>query len=54
VNAKDILTTALEVIGLLLIVAGIYLALGLAIALIVAGVLAIGASFLLTTRGGRQ
>lgn len=53
-NRKDILTTALEVIGLLLITAGIYLAFGLAVACIVAGVLVIGASFLLTTRGGRR
>lgn len=51
---KDLITTALELLGLVLIVAGIYLAFGLAVALIVAGVLVIGISFLLTTRGGRR
>lgn len=52
-NLKDIVTTVLELVGLLLIVAGIYLAFGLATALIIAGVLVIGISFLLS-RGGRK
>lgn len=51
---KDYITTALELVGLVLIVAGIYLAFGLSVALIVAGVLVIGISFLLTTRGGSR
>lgn len=50
---KDYLTTALEILGLALIIAGIYLAFGLAVALIVAGLLVIGVSFLII-RGGRR
>lgn len=53
-KAKDVLTTVLELLGLLLIVAGVHVGFGLAAALIVAGVLVIGISFLLTTRGGRK
>lgn len=47
-----VITTLLEVLGLLLIVAGVYFAFGAAVALIVGGVLVIGISFLLTNRGG--
>lgn len=47
-------TTLLEVLGLMLIVAGIYIAFGLAVALITAGVLIVAASYVLTTRGGRS
>mgnify|MGYP001627796927 CR=1 FL=1 len=47
------LTTILEVIGLILIVAGVWLAFGPAVALMVAGVLLIAMSFVLT-RGGRE
>lgn len=50
---KDIVTTLLELVGLVLIVAGIALALGIAPALIVAGILLVGMSYLLTRRGGR-
>lgn len=46
-------TTILEVLGLALIVAGVYLAFGLAVALMVAGLLVIGISFLITA-GGRK
>ncbi|MBW9118877.1 hypothetical protein JNB63_02095 [Microbacterium trichothecenolyticum] len=49
----EILTTLLELFGLVLIVAGVWLAFGLAVALIVAGVLSISLSFLLY-RGGRS
>lgn len=50
---KDIVTTLLELVGLVLIVAGIAIALGLAPALIVAGILLVALSYVLTTRGGR-
>jgi hypothetical protein len=50
-NILAILTTVLEVLGLMLIVAGVWIAFGVAAALMVAGVMALGVSFLLT-RGG--
>lgn len=50
----NIITTVLEMLGLALIVAGVALAFGAAVAFMVAGVLLIGVSFLLTTRGGRS
>lgn len=53
-KAKDVLTTVLELLGLLLIVAGVYVGFGLSAALIIGGVLVIGISFLLTTRGGSK
>lgn len=51
-----IITNLLEILGLALVVAGVWLAFGPAVALIVAGVLVIGVSFLITTRtrGGRS
>ena len=53
-KAIAILTTVLELLGLVLIVVGIWLAFGQAVALIAAGVLLIGVSFLLASRGGRK
>ncbi|MBW9094632.1 hypothetical protein JNB62_13125 [Microbacterium jejuense] len=49
-----VLTTVLELIGLVLIVTGIWLAFGAAVAIIAAGVMLIGVSFLLASRGGRK
>jgi hypothetical protein len=49
------ITTVLELVGLSLIIAGVYVAFGLASALIIAGALLLSISFLLTTtRGGRK
>lgn len=53
-KATTYLTDILEVIGILLITAGIFIAFGLAAALIAAGVLALGISFLIASRGGRR
>jgi hypothetical protein len=49
----EILTTVLELLGLALILAGIWLVFGLAPAIIVAGVAAIGVSYLIK-RGGKR
>lgn len=49
-----IITTMLETLGLVCIVAGIWLLFGMAVALIAAGLLLVGVSFLVTTRGGRK
>jgi hypothetical protein len=46
----DIFTTIVETLGAMLIVAGVGLAFGISFALITAGVLMIGACFLVATR----
>lgn len=48
------LTDILEIVGILLITAGIFIAFGLAAALITSGALALGISFLIASRGGRR
>lgn len=48
---KDIITTVLELIGVALIVAGVWLFLP-PLAFIVAGISLIGVSYLITRRGG--
>ena len=49
-----LITTLLELVGLALLVVGIWLAFGLPIALMVAGVLFIALSYVITSRGGRK
>lgn len=51
---RALLTSLLELVGMLLIVVAVFIAFGLAAALFVAGLLLIGASYLITHRGGRQ
>jgi K+-transporting ATPase A subunit len=53
-KAIAILTNLLELLGLVLISVGIYLAFGVAVAMVSAGLMLIGVSFLITYRGGRK